>query len=113
MNSLRRLFAIVRKELMQLRRDRLTFAMIVGIPTIQLLLFCYAINMDVRNLDAAVVDQADTFQSRRVAQEIAHSQVVNVRHRLPTPAPLSVNCVLKVKLPTGDALWKTTNCRAM
>ena len=88
MNSLRRLFAIVRKELMQLRRDRLTFAMIVGIPTIQLLLFGYAINMDVRNLDAAVVDQANTWQSRQVAQEIEHSQVVNVRHRLPSPAPV-------------------------
>jgi ABC-2 type transport system permease protein len=88
MNSLRRLFAIVRKELMQLRRDRLTFAMIVGIPTIQLLLFGYAINMDVRNLDAAVVDQSGTHASRRVMQEIAHSQVVNVRYHLPGPAPV-------------------------
>ena len=50
MKSLQRIFAIVRKEVRQLRRDRLTFGMIVGIPVIQLLMFGYAINMDVRNL---------------------------------------------------------------
>ena len=44
--NLRRLFAIVVKELKQLRRDRLTAAMILGIPTIQLLLFGFALNMD-------------------------------------------------------------------
>ena len=85
---LRRLLAIVRKELMQLRRDRLTFAMIVGIPTIQLLLFGYAINMDVRGLDAAIVDQADTHASRALAQELANSQVITVRYRMADPAPV-------------------------
>ena len=89
MNSLRRLLAIVRKELMQLRRDRLTFAMIVGIPTIQLLLFGYAINMDVRGLDAAIVDQADTHASRQIAQELANSQVITVRYRMADPAPVA------------------------
>jgi len=49
-----RLLAVVRKELMQLRRDRLTFAMIVGIPTLQLLLFGFAINLDIRHLPAAL-----------------------------------------------------------
>ena len=88
MTSLRRLFAIVIKELRQLRRDRLTFAMIVGLPTIQLLLFGYAINMDVRNLDAALVDQADTHASRAVAAELAQSQVVNVRYRMRDPAAI-------------------------
>ena len=38
MNSLQRIFAIVLKEIRQLRRDRLTFGMIVGIPVMQLLL---------------------------------------------------------------------------
>ena len=88
MTSLRRLFAIVVKELRQLRRDRLTFAMIVGLPTIQLLLFGYAINMDVRNLDAALVDQADTHASRAIAAELAQSQVVNVRYRMRDPAAI-------------------------
>lgn len=88
MKSLRRLFAIVAKELRQLRRDRLTFAMIVGLPTIQLLLFGYAINMDVRNLDAALVDQADTHASRAIAAELEQSQVVNVRYKLREPSAI-------------------------
>ena len=93
MIALRRLFAIVFKELMQLKRDRLTFAMIIGIPTIQLLLFGFAINMDVRNLDAAIVDQADTFASRAFVQEIAQSQVIRVRASLREPA--SIDALLR------------------
>ncbi len=58
-----RLIAIMRKELLQLRRDRISMGMIVGLPVVQLLLFGYAINMDVRNLKAAVVDQANTHLS--------------------------------------------------
>ena len=42
----RRLWAIVIKELRQLRRDRITLAMILGIPVFQLVLFGYAINMN-------------------------------------------------------------------
>jgi ABC-2 type transport system permease protein len=62
-----RLLAIVLKELRQLGRDRLTFAMILGIPTLQLLLFGFAINLDIRHIDAAIVDQAGTAQSREIA----------------------------------------------
>jgi ABC-2 type transport system permease protein len=86
MNALRRLAAIVAKELRQLRRDRLTFAMIIGIPTLQLLLFGFAINMDVRHLGAAVVDQAGTSASRALVQQLAHAQVIDLRLHLPTPA---------------------------
>lgn len=86
MNALRRLAAIVAKELRQLRRDRLTFAMIIGIPTLQLLLFGFAINMDVRHLGAAVVDQAGTSASRALVQQLAHAQVMDLRLHLPTPA---------------------------
>ena len=83
--NLRRLGSIVLKELRQLRRDRLTFAMIVGIPTMQLILFGYAINLDVRGLEAAVLDQADTARSRELVAEIGASQVLDLRYRLSTP----------------------------
>jgi ABC-2 type transport system permease protein len=53
--SLSRWLGIVVKEFIQLKRDRLTFGMIVGIPLIQLLLFGLAINSDPRNLPTAVV----------------------------------------------------------
>jgi len=83
--NLRRLWAIVIKELRQLRRDKLTFAMIVGIPTMQLLLFGYAINMDIRHLPAAVLDQARTAQSRQIVAELAQTQVLDFEYRLRTP----------------------------
>jgi len=86
--NLRRLFSIVMKELRQLRRDRLTFAMIVGIPTMQLLLFGYAINMDVRHLDAAVLDQAQTAQSRELVAVLEHTEVMDFRYRLRNPQEL-------------------------
>lgn len=85
MSAWRRLAAIVVKELRQLRRDRLTFGMIIGIPTLQLLLFGFAINMDVRNLTAAVVDQADSVASRALVAELSRSQVVELRYHLPAP----------------------------
>lgn len=86
--SLRRLFSIVLKELRQLRRDRLTFAMIVGIPTMQLLLFGFAINLDIRHLDAAVLDQANTARSRELVAELGATQVVDLREALSTPQQL-------------------------
>lgn len=53
--SVARLWAIVVKEFIQMRRDRVTFAMMVGIPLIQLVLFSYAINLDPKHLSAAVI----------------------------------------------------------
>ena len=61
---MRRLLAIAWKELVQLRRDRLTFGMMVGIPMMQLLLFGYAINTDVRHMPTLVYDQDQSPQSR-------------------------------------------------
>jgi len=53
--SFQRLRGIVAKEFTQMRRDRLTFAMMLGIPLLQLTLFGYAINSDPRHLPAAVL----------------------------------------------------------
>jgi len=78
MKSLQRILALVKKEVRQLRRDRLTFGMIVGIPVIQLLMFGYAINMDVRNLDAAVADMAGTSASRQMVMDMEQTQVIKI-----------------------------------
>lgn len=83
--NLGRLFAVVRKELRQLSRDRLTFGMIIGIPTLQLLLFGFAINLDIRHLPAAVLDQSNTWRSRELIAELASSQVLDFRHRVSSP----------------------------
>lgn len=77
MKSLSRLGAIIKKEVRQLRRDRLTFGMVFGLPIIQILLFGYAINTDVRNLRAAVADQANTSLSREFVADIGATQIVN------------------------------------
>src|SRR5919205_3123414 len=53
--SMGRLWAVLIKEFVQMRRDRLTFAMMVGIPVLQLILFGYAINADPKHLPAAVL----------------------------------------------------------
>jgi len=73
---LARIGAVMVKELRQLARDRLTFGMIVGIPLMQMLLFGYAINYDVRNLRAAAVDEAGTSLSRAYLAALEASGVV-------------------------------------
>ncbi|WP_226622598.1 ABC transporter permease [Alloyangia pacifica] len=76
--------AILRKELLQLRRDRLTLGMIVMIPLIQLVLFGYAINTEVRHIPAAVVDQSGTSLSRALTQMVEATQVVHFERRFAT-----------------------------
>jgi ABC-2 type transport system permease protein len=68
-----RFFAIVRKELIQLKRDRLTFGMMIGIPLVQLTLFGFAINNDPRCLPAAVVDTDRTELSRSLVAATQNS----------------------------------------
>jgi ABC-2 type transport system permease protein len=75
MFSLQRVAAIMSKEIRQLSRDRLTFGMIFGIPLIQICLFGFAINTDVRHLRAGVADLADTSLSRQFTATLAASQV--------------------------------------
>lgn len=84
MKSLRRIWAILRKELVQLRRDRTTFAMVIMIPLIQLILFGYAINTNLRHVPVAVVDQSQTGLSRALIQMVEATQVVDVTMRLAT-----------------------------
>jgi ABC-2 type transport system permease protein len=86
--NLRRLFAIMVKELRQLRRDRMTLGMIVGIPVLQLLLFGYAINMDVRGLPAAVADEAQTAGSRALVQDLLATGVIAATAPAQSPADL-------------------------
>ena len=81
MKSLQRILAIVVKELRQLSRDRLTFGMIVGIPAMQLLLFGYAINMDVRHLSAGVADLSNSAASRQAVMDMAQTQVIDINYQ--------------------------------
>ena len=64
--SLTRLLALLRKELIQMRRDRITFAMMLGVPLMQLLLFGFAINSDPKQLPAALVAPTQDRFSRAI-----------------------------------------------
>ena len=88
MKSLSRLMAVTRKEVRQMRRDRLTFAMIFGIPLMQIILFGYAINTDVRNLRTAVADEANTHLSRGFIARLDATQVTDTSERVDTVAQL-------------------------
>lgn len=68
-----RLWAVVVKEFIQMRRDRLTFAMMVGIPFLQLILFGYAINSDPKHLPAAVLLADHGPQARTLLKAIENS----------------------------------------
>jgi ABC-2 type transport system permease protein len=72
--SLSRWTGILGKEFIQLKRDRLTFAMIVGIPVIQLVLFGFAINSDPKHLPAAVRDADRSEFSRSVLAGLKNSE---------------------------------------
>ncbi len=79
MNALVRIKAIVFKELRQLSRDRLTFGMIVMIPLVQLILFGYAINTDVRHIPVGLVDQSHSQAARLLSETVRASQVVEFK----------------------------------
>lgn len=67
---LTRTWVVARKELLQLRRDRMTLAMMVVLPLVQLLLFGYAINTDVRHIPTVVFDQDRSAASRDLARSL-------------------------------------------
>src|SRR6478609_8459656 len=69
----RRSYAMVIKEFIQLRRDRVSFAMIVMIPVMQLLLFGYAINTTPRDLPTAVLLQEDSDLARSVLKALENT----------------------------------------
>jgi ABC-2 type transport system permease protein len=68
-----RLLAIMLKELIQLKRDRLTFAMMVGIPIIQMTLFGFAINGDPKRLPTAVIAHEHTPYTRSIVRALENS----------------------------------------
>ncbi len=68
-----RLKAVMGKEFIQMRRDKATFGMMVGIPLIQLVLFGYAINMNPRHLPTAIVGDTQSTFARRILTSMEQS----------------------------------------
>ncbi len=81
-----RIATVARKELRQLMRDTLTLGFVAFVPVVQLLLFGYAINQDIRHVETALVDQSNTEISRRLAGELVATQTFDIRFQPTTEA---------------------------
>ena len=78
----RRVGAMLRKELLQLRRDRVTLATMISIPLLQLVLFGYAINTTPRNLPTAVLLQESSDVGRSILAAIQNTKYFKVTRQL-------------------------------
>jgi len=76
----RRTWAMLIKEFIQLKRDRVSFAMIIMIPLVQLLLFGYAINNNPRHLPTAVLLQEQSDVGRSILKAIENTKYFDVTH---------------------------------
>ena len=76
--SFGRFWAVVAKEFIQMRRDRVTLAMMLGIPLTQLILFGYAINSDPRHLPTAVLSGDNSVFSRSIVAAMQTSSYFDV-----------------------------------
>jgi ABC-2 type transport system permease protein len=78
--SLRRLGALLMKEFIQMRRDRITFAMMLGVPLMQLVLFGFAINNDPKSLPAALVATSSDRFTRAMVSALQVTQYYRFDH---------------------------------
>ena len=86
--SATRVLAVMIKEFKQLTRDRLTYAMMLAIPVLQLLLFGYAINSEPRHLPTALLVQEDTVFARSITSALRNSAYFDLTAQARTPAEL-------------------------
>ena len=86
--SLNRVAAVLIKEFKQLTRDRITYAMMLAIPVVQLLLFGYAINSDPRHLPTAVLALEDSRYARSLVAALRNSQYFDLVAQARSPAEL-------------------------
>ena len=86
--SFSRMMAVLAKEFTQLVRDRLTYAMIIGVPVFQLLLFGYAINTDPKHLPTAVLVQDQGQFARSVIGSLQRSDYFSIDHVARSPAEM-------------------------
>ena len=83
-----RIKALVWKEFLQLRRDRFTLAFVVGMPLMQLVIFGFAINYDVKHLPAVVLDESRSQESRSFVDGLVATQYFDVKGHVGSEADL-------------------------
>ena len=85
---LRRMWAMVVKEFVQMRRDRMTFATMIIVPIMQLVLFGYAINTDPKQLPTAVLTRDDGPLTRAVLAAMRNTDYFDFRMQVRDPEEL-------------------------
>ncbi|BDU69549.1 transport permease protein [Geothrix oryzae] len=83
-----RIKALVWKEFLQLRRDRMTLAFTLGMPLMQLIIFGFAINYDVKHMPAAVLDESRSQESRSFVDGLVATQYFDVKAHVASEAEL-------------------------
>ncbi|GAB1253512.1 MULTISPECIES: ABC transporter permease [Desulfovibrio] len=79
--SFHRFFALLTKELIQMRRDKATFSMLLSVPLMEILLFGYAINADPKHLPTLVVDADQSVMSRSLVGTLEVSGYFDITNR--------------------------------
>ncbi len=79
MASLRRIWQIVRKELIQIRRDRRMFGLVLMMPVMELLIFGYVVATDIDHISLAVCDYSQSAESRAYVAQLEQSRYFTVR----------------------------------
>ncbi|HKB24093.1 MAG TPA: ABC transporter permease, partial [Methylomirabilota bacterium] len=77
---LSRLYGIIAKEFIQLRRDPLALTLILFIPVVLVFIFGWAINTDVKHVPTAVFEQSGSVEARKLLEALENSQYFDVRH---------------------------------
>ncbi len=80
--SLQRIKALIKKEFIQMKRDRITLRMIIMLPIVQILLFGYAINTDPKHLPAAVISRDNSFLVRRIVSALENSDYFKITQKI-------------------------------
>ena len=104
--SFSRFLAMLMKEFIQLRRDRITLATMISVPLMQLFLFGYAINTTPRNLPTAVLLQENTDVGRSILAALRNTAFFDIRHVATSEAELdsllrSGSVLFAVEIPAG------------
>jgi ABC-2 type transport system permease protein len=102
----RRTWAMLIKEFIQLKRDRMSFAMIIMIPLMQLVLFGYAINTTPRDLPTAVLLQENSDVGRSLLAALENTRYFKITHRLKNEAEFdrvlaSGQVLFAIEIPAG------------
>jgi len=85
---MRNILAIARKEFIHIIRDRRTLMLIVAMPFIQLMIYGYAVNTDVKHLATVVYDEDQTYLSRRFIDAFQQSAYFDVKEKVSSPTQL-------------------------